>query len=407
MVPQSVHDKFASLRRYLDWSKRDDGQVPQLHTILMPFAEVFIEDFYAEIVRYPVIARVITGGDPQIARLKKTLIRWIEELFSGQYDAQYVDRRWQIGFRHVEIGLDQTYVNVAHARLRMQMQCVVIEELKHHPIKLREAQVTLHKLLDLDLALISAAYAAELEIKQKHQAQQDERLASIGQMITGLAHEARNALQRMRASTESLELELEGQPAYQQDLTRLSVAQDDLTRLFTEMQNYASPIVLELESVDLSKVATQAWERLSVQWQGRDCRLHLHIKPEFNTGFHDPFRLQQVFRNFFENSLAACRDPVEVRIVAHETQLEDRPAIEYRVLDNGPGLSESARLHAFEPFFTTKTKGTGLGMAIASRIIEAHGGRIVLGPAGSGGADFRVILPRVAHGQAAPDRHRG
>jgi len=73
MVPQSVHGKFASLRRYLDWSKGDDEQIPRLRAILMPFAGVFIEDFYAEIVRYPVIAKVITGGDAQIARLKNCL----------------------------------------------------------------------------------------------------------------------------------------------------------------------------------------------------------------------------------------------------------------------------------------------------------------------------------------------
>lgn len=407
MVPQSVHGKFASLRRYLDWSKGDDEQIPRLRTILMPFAGVFIEDFYAEIVRYPVIAKVITSGDAQIARLKKSLLHWVEELFAGKYDTDYVNRRWQVGFRHVEIGLDQTYVNVAHARLRMQMQCILMEELKDHQEQLRNAQVTLHKLLDLDLALISAAYAAELEVRQRHQAKQDERLATIGQMIIGLAHETRNALQRMRASTESLEIELEGQAAYQQDLGRLSVAQDDLTRLFTEVQNYASPIVLEKEAVDVSHIARQAWESLARQRQGRICDLRLTIPPEYNTGYYDPFRLQQIFRNFFENSLAASADPLHLTISAEAAVLDEQSAIEFTVRDNGPGLSESARAHVFEPFFTTKSKGTGLGMAIASRIVEAHGGRLTLGPAGSHGADFRVILPRVEYGTAPPHRHRG
>lgn len=407
MVPQSVHSKFASLRKYLDWSKQDDEQISRLRTILMPYAEVFIEDFYAEIVRYPVIAKVITGGDIQISRLKKSLLRWIDELFVGKYDADYVSRRWQVGFRHVEINLDQTYVNVAHARLRMQMQCILMEELKSHQDQLRNAQVTLHKLLDLDLALISDAYATELDIRQRHQAKQDERLAAIGQMITGLAHEARNALQRMRASTESLEIELEGQQAYQQDLSRLSVAQDDLTRLFTEVQNYASPIVLEKENIKLSQVISQAWESLSRERQGRSCDLSVNISMGHNSGYYDPFRLQQLFRNFFENSLAACPEPVTLTISALSAMLDDHPAVELIVRDNGPGLSESARAHVFEPFFTTKSKGTGLGMAIASRIVEAHGGRLSLGPVGSSGADFRVILPRVEHGTATAHRHRG
>lgn len=404
---RSIYDNFGLLRQYLNWSVEDDKHVFQIRSLLLPFAPVFIEDFYAEIVRHPTIARVITGGDQQIARLQQSLLRWIDELLSGRYDAEYVQRRWKVGYRHVEIGLDQTYVNIAHARLRMQMQCILLEELKKVPDQLRDCEITLHKLLDLDLALISAAYAAKLQERQQQQAKQDERLATIGQMITGLAHEARNALQRLRASTESLELDLEDQPALHPDLHRLSVAQDDLTRLFTEVQNYAAPLALEREWVEFSQIAQQAWESLDRQRQGRQALLTINIPDELNHGNYDPFRLQQVFRNFFENSLAACKDPARVEVTARLQNRDGQSLVELRVQDNGPGLSESARLHVFDPFFTTKTKGTGLGMAIALRIVDAHGGFIQLGPAGSTGADFRVLLPRVEHVPSAKDRHRG
>jgi signal transduction histidine kinase len=404
---QTIYDRFNHLRQYLNWSIEDDKHISQIRALLLPFAPVFIEDFYAEIVRHPTIARVITGGDQQIARLKQSLFNWITDLFSGRYDAEYVLRRWKVGYRHVEIGLDQTYVNIAHALLLMQMQGILLEELKKVPNQLRDCEITLHKLLDLDLALISAAYAAELQERQQKQAKQDERLATIGQMITGLAHEARNALQRLRASTESLELDLEDQPALHPDLHRLSVAQDDLTRLFTEVQNYAAPLVLERERVVVGHIAQQAWESLDRQRQGRDTQLRLNIPDDLNHGYYDAFRLQQVFRNFFENSLAACKDPVVLEITAQHHDIDGQSFIEFRVQDNGPGLSESARLHVFDPFFTTKTKGTGLGMAIALRIVDAHGGRLQLGPIESTGADFRLLLPRVEHVPSAKDRHRG
>lgn len=406
-MQQIINDKFSHLRKYLNWSAEDDKHIPQIRSIMLPYAPVFIEDFYAEIVRHPSIARVITGGDQQIARLQQSLLRWVDELLSGKYDAEYVQRRWKVGYRHVEIGLDQTYVNIAHARLRMQMQCVLLEELKKDSNQLRDCEITLHKLLDLDLALISAAYAAELQERQQKQAKQDERLATIGQMITGLAHEARNALQRMRASTESLELDLEDQPALHPELHRLSVAQDDLTRLFTEVQNYAAPLALEREWVVISRVAQQAWESLDRQRQGRDAQFQVTIPPDLNHGNYDAFRLQQVFRNFFENSLAACKDPVMIEVTAQPLNIDGRNFVEYRVQDNGPGLSESARIHVFDPFFTTKTKGTGLGMAIAMRIVDAHGGRLQLGPVGLTGADFRLLLPRVEHATSAKNRHRG
>jgi signal transduction histidine kinase len=406
MLPSTLVEKFVLLRRYLDWSSQDDAAVLQLRELLVPYSQIFVEDFYGEIVRHPQVVRVIVGGDQQIARLKLSLTRWLAELLAGQYDSDYVQRRWQVGYRHVEIGLDQTYVNVAHGRLRMQMQCVLVEEFKKEPGKLLQCLVTLHKLLDLDLALISAAYDAELQVRQKAQAKQDERLAAIGQMITGLAHEARNALQRMRASTESLELELEQDPRVQQDLNRLGVAQDDLTRLLTEVQNYAAPIVLELEYASLRHIAQQAWESLARQRQSRTAELQLVIPPEAETGYYDAYRLQQLLRNFFENSLAACSDPVHITVEASLVAVEQRQMLELRVRDNGPGLSESARQHVFEPFFTTKSKGTGLGMAIAQRIVEAHGGQLALGPVHQPGAEFRVTLPRETHDPSPADRHR-
>jgi signal transduction histidine kinase len=77
--------------------------------------------------------------------------------------------------------------------------------------------------------------------------------------------------------------------------------------------------------------------------------------------------------------------------------LRGQPAIEVRVRDNGPGLSPAARQNVFEPFFTTKTKGTGLGMPIARRIIEAHGGQISIGNESSTGAEFVITLMRASH----------
>jgi signal transduction histidine kinase len=99
----------------------------------------------------------------------------------------------------------------------------------------------------------------------------------------------------------------------------------------------------------------------------------------------------QVFRNLFENSLAACTDPVEIEIAAQEIERGGRFA-EIRVRDNGPGLKPEQRERVFEPFYTTKSKGTGLGMAIVRRTIDAHGGRVFVGEHRSG-AEFVIQLP--------------
>jgi signal transduction histidine kinase len=92
----------------------------------------------------------------------------------------------------------------------------------------------------------------------------------------------------------------------------------------------------------------------------------------------DLFRLEQVFRNILDNALAACPDPVRISLTASVTQLHGREALVIFIGDNGPGIARELREKVFEPFYTTKARGTGLGMAIARRIVEAHGGQITV-----------------------------
>jgi signal transduction histidine kinase len=128
--------------------------------------------------------------------------------------------------------------------------------------------------------------------------------------------------------------------------------------------------------------------------RGRDAVLIENTCDTDLTILADRFRIEQLFRNLLENSLAACIDPVAIQIECRDAQLQSQPAIKVWVRDNGPGLSPEVRQSVFEPFFTTKTKGTGLGMAIARRIVEAHGGQISVGNQRSSGAEFIITLLR-------------
>ncbi|MGD9635550.1 MAG: nitrogen regulation protein NR(II), partial [Pirellulales bacterium] len=221
-----------------------------------------------------------------------------------------------------------------------------------------------------------------------------ERLAGIGQMITGLAHESRNALQRIQSCSEMLELEVEGNDEALRLLHRLQKAQDDLRRLLDEVRGFAAPIQLERSLCDASGAWREAWHMLDTVRRGREAELEENADSADLKVFADRFRLVQLFRNLLENSLAACSDPVRVSVECREVTHNQAAALEISVRDNGPGLSPDARQNVFEPFFTTKTKGTGLGMAIARQIVDAHGGSIRLGVAG-GGAEFLITLPRL------------
>ncbi len=227
---------------------------------------------------------------------------------------------------------------------------------------------------------------------------QAERLAAIGEMMTGLAHESGNALARSQACLEMLALEVPDRPEALELVGRIQKAQDHLQQLYDEVRNYAAPLTLEREACALEGAWRQAWANLGRQRQGRQASLREEPGPGVRC-LIDPFRLEQVFRNVLENALAACHDPVEIA-VSCSLALEGEEAVRVAVRDNGPGLSAEQRRRIFEPFYTTKTKGTGLGMAIAKRIVEAHGGQIAVGPApsstsaGAEGAEIVITLPR-------------
>jgi signal transduction histidine kinase len=110
----------------------------------------------------------------------------------------------------------------------------------------------------------------------------------------------------------------------------------------------------------------------------------------------DRHAVSQVFRNILENCLAAADEPVEVVVGCEASVRNGAPAVSVTVRDNGPGFTSDALQRVFEPFFTTKTQGTGLGMAIAKRIVESHGGEIRAGNHPAGGAEFEIHLPRRA-----------
>jgi two-component system sensor kinase FixL len=233
------------------------------------------------------------------------------------------------------------------------------------------------------------------KLKQaQEQALQSERLAAIGQMMTGLAHESGNALARSKACLEMLAWEVEDKPEALELIDRIQKAQTHLKHLYEEVRGYAAPIKLDREIWDLSGIWRQAWENLSVSRHGRDTSLH---EETGGLDLHcavDQFRLEQLFRNILENSLAASSDPVRIEVRCSKALLDGQPAVRVAVRDNGPGLNAEQKRRIFDPFFTTKTKGTGLGMAIAKRIVEAHGGRIAVGPGSNGGAEILVTLPR-------------
>jgi PAS domain S-box-containing protein len=233
------------------------------------------------------------------------------------------------------------------------------------------------------------------EQKQAEQrALQAERLAAIGQMVTVLTHEGRNSLQLSQANLDMLCLEIEDRPEALDCASRIQTAQDRLQRLFEQLREFAAPICLDREPYNLRSLVGQVFNELSAVHTDKQICLREQAN---GTDLHcavDAFRMHQVFRNILENSIAASPNPVQISIAWTSSELNGAPALQVVLRDNGPGLSAEHKEKVFEPFFTTKKRGTGLGLVIARRIVEAHDGQIAAGGNGSGGAEFVIKVPR-------------
>ncbi len=222
---------------------------------------------------------------------------------------------------------------------------------------------------------------------------QQERLAAIGQMMTGLAHESRNALQRSRACLDMLELDCVESPDQLDLVHRTQQALVELQRLYEEVRSYAAPINLDRTACDLIQLCHEVWGQLESLWQPTQVRLKLKWLGEAKTIRCDPQRMMQVIRNIFENALAVSPPQSSVYVTCESRPFRSGQGVQMRIRDEGPGMSLEQRQRIFEPFYTTKTKGTGLGMPISQRIIESHGGEIWVGENVRSGAEIGVILP--------------
>jgi PAS domain S-box-containing protein len=220
-----------------------------------------------------------------------------------------------------------------------------------------------------------------------------ERLAAIGQVAAGLAHESRNALQRSQACLSMLGLRLADRADVAELLDRAQRAQDDLHRLYEGVLNYAAPVRVEAVPCDLTAAWREAWADLAATAGWGEAELVEAGDAADAECVADCFHLRRVFRNLFENSRAAVAGPLRVTVRWAPATVGRRPALRVGVRDNGPGFPPGARGRLFEAFYTTKVRGTGLGLALCKRVIDEHGGRIEAGATGPG-AEVIITLPR-------------
>jgi signal transduction histidine kinase len=240
------------------------------------------------------------------------------------------------------------------------------------------------------------AAAAELAAANRNlQAAEDavrraDRLAALGQLTAGLAHELRNPLSTIKSSSEILLTSLPADHPVAHELAGFISSEVDRTNsLITRFLDFARPLKLKLERADIMPVLDQAVDRLQRHTPPFDVTIHRNYSPDVPLLMIDPELMGLVFYNLLLNAAQASPKGAPITI---KMRMVDANA-EISVIDRGSGVSPENKKNIFNPFFTTKSDGVGLGLAIVSKIVDEHGGKISVESTGKQGSVFHVCLP--------------
>ncbi len=223
-----------------------------------------------------------------------------------------------------------------------------------------------------------------------------ERLAAIGAMAAGLAHEIRNPLGAIKGAAEYLDPSRFPDPHEAEFLQVIIEETNRLNGVVSQFLDYARPFQPRLRETDLNEVVRRTLRLIEVETRGR-ARIETELNDELPEIRADSAQLKQVVLNLVLNAVDASDEEQPVRV--RTSWSEDEVRLE--VKDEGRGIPPAELSQVFIPFFTTKDSGTGLGLAVCQRIVTAHGGEIRVSSTPGEGARFSITLP-----VAGPDGRR-
>ncbi len=390
------------MKRYLHFRPDDATLLNKLGPRMELYLPEMAERFYAQIPQHPGASRVFTGGNEQVQRLKMTLQAWGRGLFNGVYDERYAEDRYQIGVRHVRIGLDQKYVISAMGVVRSFLLERLFDEFPAREERLTYSQA-LSKMLDLDLNLMCDSYfratMSHLQTLNQELEQASLQLAEANaikdEFLAQVSHDLRTPLNSILSFTK---LVLDGlccDPEEEREVLHDVFSSGQLLlRLVNDLLDIscieAGKLALNLEELDPRAILDSTLPLVAVQAASQNLRLVdetlEHSLPWVRS---DEIRFRQVLLNLLSNAVKfTANGHVTVRALRND----QAGHLRFEIEDTGVGVPPEKRNSIFEKFVRHDhktlrgTSGAGLGLAIAKRLVEMMGGRIGLesGPNGTG-----------------------
>ena len=382
------------MKRYLRLSAEDVERLRSLGPRMRKYLPEMAERFYSQIPHHPGASRVFTGGEAQIARLKNTLQSWAAGLFNGVYDEHYARERFEIGYRHVRIGLDQKYVISAMGVVRAFLTECLLEEFPSSDERLLYSRA-LGKILDLDLNLICDSYfrAAVENLRalnrdlEKATVQLSEASAFKDEFLAQVSHDLRTPLNSILGFTKLiLDGYCEDPEEEKQVLGDVFSSAQLLLRLVNDLLDLSSieagKLSLQLEDVNPRAILDSTLPLVALQAASKGFRIiDETLDVSLPSARADEVRLRQVLLNLLSNAVKfTSQGSIKIRALVHNG---DR-LLRFEVYDTGSGIAPEDRERMFEKFVRMDgaaprgTAGVGLGLPIAKRLVEFMGGAIGL-----------------------------
>jgi len=239
---------------------------------------------------------------------------------------------------------------------------------------------------------------ATLELQEtQRQLFQSEKLAALGKISAGIAHEIRNPLTSIKILIHSLADEMATAASREKDLTVIESEIERVNKIIKQFLDFARPRPPSLEPMDVRRVLDETFALIAYEMEAQGVSLEKEYAAELVPVPMDREQMKQVFLNLLLNAIQAMEQGGQLKVSAtlknHSPGARSGSFMEISFQDTGKGIPEDMQARIFEPFFSTKEEGIGLGLSIAQRIVEEHGGEIRMESRPGKGTVFYLTIP--------------
>lgn len=238
------------------------------------------------------------------------------------------------------------------------------------------------------------------EIRQlQYEIHKQEKLAAMGGLAAGVAHEVRNPLSSIKALATFFAGKFDDDRESREAAEVMVQEVDRLNRVITELLEFAKPSELNRQSEDIGLLVVRSIQLIKQDATNKDIHINLHLEKDICPVWIDPDRIAQCLLNLYINAIQAM--PKGGTLTVQCSHFKSKHII-ITVKDNGPGIPQEQLNSIYDPYFTTKNRGTGLGLAIVNKIIEAHQGQIDVESTTGQGTAFNISIP--CHSDSSVER---